>query len=371
MEYISVALADTIMGRYPDPRSIPYRDWCYVQGYVLAGFEKLFESTRERRYLDYIVSYADSHTGADGELPAFTGESLDDMMAGTAIVAAYQWTGKERYRRAAERIRRAFDDYPRNSDGAFWHGKKLPNETWIDGVFMGQVFLTRYGAAIGEREACFDEALLQIGLAAKRLEKGGSGLYLHAFDESRNASWADSETGLSSEVWSEGLGWYALVLAETLALIDPGHPGKKMLEGILRGLVDALSRAQDPVTGLWYQVVDKGEMPGNWHDSSGSAMFVYAIRRAGELGCADADACRAVAGRGYAGMRAKVRAGAKGLVDVYDACDGVCVQDDYAAYVNYPRVVNAKEAVGGVLWASTIMEKPGRRPGSVFIDSAI
>ena len=47
MEYISVALADTIMGRYPDPRSIPYREWCYVQGYILAGFEKLFESTLE------------------------------------------------------------------------------------------------------------------------------------------------------------------------------------------------------------------------------------------------------------------------------------------------------------------------------------
>jgi unsaturated rhamnogalacturonyl hydrolase len=41
-------------------------------------------------------------------------------------------------------------------------------------------------------------------------------------------------------------------------------------------------------------------------------------------------------------------------VDILDACDGVCVQNSYEAYVNYPRVVNAKEAVGGVLWASTL-----------------
>lgn len=358
MEYISVALADTIMGRYPDPRSIPYREWCYVQGYILAGFEKLFESTREPRYFDYIAKFADSQVDAEGGVPAFTGESLDDMMAGTAIVAAYAGTGEERYRSAASRIRRAFDDYPRNSDGAFWHGKHLPHEAWIDGAFMGQVFLARYGAAIGERESCFDEAVLQLGLAARRLEKGSSGLYLHAFDESRKASWADRETGLSPEVWSEGLGWYSLALAEILALIDPGHPGRKRLEGILRGLVDALSRAQDPVTGLWYQVVDKGGRPDNWHDSSGSAMFVYAIMRAGELGCADARTCRAVAERGYAGLRTKVKPGLDGLVDVHDACDGLGVQDGYEAYVGHPRVPNAREAVGSLLWASTIMEKP-------------
>ena len=164
-------------------------------------------------------------------------------------------------------------------------------------------------------------------------------VYLHAFDESRKASWADRETGLSpGRVWSEGLGWYSLALAEILALIDPGHPGRKRLEGILRGLVDALSRAQDPVTGLWYQVVDKGGRPDNWHDSSGSAMFVYAIMRAGELGCADARTCRAVAERGYAGLRTKVKPGLDGLVDVHDACDGLGVQDGYEAYVGHPRV---------------------------------
>jgi len=30
----------------------------------------------------------------------------------------------------------------------------------------------------------------------------------------------------------------------------------------------------------------------------------------------------------------------------------------YEAYINYPKKINAKEAVAGVLWASWIMEKP-------------
>jgi len=42
------------------------------------------------------------------------------------------------------------------------------------------------------------------------------------------------------------------------------------------------------------------------------------------------------------------------------ACDGVGVQAGYADYVNFKRSVNAKEAVGGFLWATAVVEKPGR-----------
>jgi hypothetical protein len=36
----------------------------------------------------------------------------------------------------------------------------------------------------------------------------------------------------------------------------------------------------------------------------------------------------------------------------------VCVQASYADYVNYPRRLNAKEAVGAFLWATALVEKP-------------
>ena len=37
----SIALAETILARYPDPDDFPYRRWCYSQGYVLDGFAML------------------------------------------------------------------------------------------------------------------------------------------------------------------------------------------------------------------------------------------------------------------------------------------------------------------------------------------
>ncbi len=353
---LATALADSIMARYPDPGAIPDRRWGYVQGYLLTGFEKLHTATGERRYLDYLLGYVDSQVAPDGSLRDFTGESLDDILPGAAVIAAWKHTGEERYRLAARRIRSVFDSYPRNGDGGFWHGKQLPHEMWIDGVFMGMMFLTSYGTCIGDRGYCFDEAVRQIEVMATRLAKSESGLYYHGFDESRRASWADRSTGLSPEVWSEGLGWYSLVLAETLALIDASHPGRPRVAAILAGLVEALARFQDSATGLWFQVVDKGDRPGNWQDSSGSAMFVYAIERASRLGCVDPARYGRIAQRGYEGLKAKASLGPTGLVDIRDCCEAVPVQDSYEAYIGFPKKLNAREAVGSVLWAATLME---------------
>lgn len=364
----SIALAETILARYPDPDDFPYRRWCYSQGYVLDGFAMLWRSTGEHRYFDYIKRFVDQHVTPDGQVRDFTGESLDDIMAGTAILTVFAETGEENYGRAADQIRDAFRDYPRNADGGFWHSRSLPHEMWIDGVFMGQMFLSRYAAvrlarvtdpaSIADQRYCFDEATHQIIDLANHCRKGSSGLFLHAYDEARHAAWADPTTGLSPEVWSEGLGWYALVLVETLAVLPSDHPNRPAVLTILRDLLAGLRGCQDPQTGLWYQIVDKGEQPDNWHDTSGSAMFVYAIQRACDLGLVGQPEYEPVAQRGYRGIVGKATPNTEGLIDIHDACDGVCVQTSYRVYVDYPKQLNAKEAVGSVLWATAIVEKP-------------
>jgi rhamnogalacturonyl hydrolase YesR len=357
---MSTALADSILSRYPDPDDIPYRRWCYVQGYVLCGLEKLHQFTADTRYWDYIQRFVDQHVAEDGSIRDFKGDSLDDIMAGTVIVAAYEKTGRIKYKRAADKVRAAFEDYPRNADSGFWHAQRLSHKMWIDGVFMGQLFLTRYGAVVGDRDYCYDEAVRQILTLANHCRKGDTGLFLHAYDEARAAAWADPETGLSPEVWSEGLGWYALILVETLDLMPAAHPGRAQVMGILLDLIEGLRKTQDAATGLWYQVVDKGNRADNWCDTSGSAMFVYAIQRAIDLGYVSAAAYGPVVQRGYDGIRSQAVVNEDGLVDIYDACDGVCVQRSYADYVHYVKKVNAKEAVGGVLWATAVVEKPAR-----------
>lgn len=356
---LSTKLAATIMQRHPDPNTYPWRSWCYPQGYMLMGMAKLFSSTNDSVYYRYIMKYVDEQVDSNGNIANFKGNSMDDMMAGAAIVWAYQQTGLEKYRKAATQIRRSFDDYPRTSEGLFWHGRKTKGEVWVDGVFMGQMFLTKYGKYVGDSEWCFDEAARQLTGIYRKLHKGDSGLLYHAWDEDRDAKWADPKTGLSPEVWSEGLGWYALILVETLEVFPKDHPKRAELEQICRNLMEGLKKVQDPKTGLWFQVVDKGDRSDNWNDTSGSAMFLYGIKRAGELGIIPEKSYRKVVEKAYHGLCGKaVTNPENGLIDIVSACDGVCVQTSYDVYINYKKKVNAKEAVAGVLWGSWIVEKP-------------
>ena len=193
---------------------------------------------------------------------------------------------------------------------------------------------------------------------AAHIGTGGTSDVWHAYDESRSVAWADPTTGLSPEVWSEGLGWYALILADTLEVLPSEHAARPHVLEILHGLAAGLQQTQNHQTSLWYQVIDKGDRDDNWHDTSGSAMFVYFLQRAIDLGLLDAKQYRPSVDRGFAGVVSKMAINSDGMVDIYDACDGVCVQASYTEYVNYPTRINAKEAVGSVLWATTIVEKP-------------
>jgi rhamnogalacturonyl hydrolase YesR len=356
----SVELAKTIMSRYPDPDDYPYRSWCYPQGYMLQGMAKLWNSTGERKYYDYIMKYVNEHVDDQGRISRFRGNSMDDMMAGSIIVWAYQQTSLEKYKLAAEQIRKKFDDYPRTSDGLFWHGRGTVGQVWVDGVFMGQMFLTKYGKYIGDSDYCFNEAAKQLTLISQHLKKGDSGLLLHAWDEDKDASWADPNTGLSPEVWSEGLGWYALIMVETLEIFPEDHPKRAELADILKNLLRGLKETQDSNTGLWYQVVDKGNLPDNWHDTSGSGMFLYCIQKSIELGLADPKVYGPVVEKAYHGLITNAVIGDDGLIDIHNACDGLGVQVSYDAYINYKKKVNAEEAVASFLWGTWIVEKPTR-----------
>jgi unsaturated rhamnogalacturonyl hydrolase len=354
----SVALAESIMARHPDFRRAYWKPWNYAAGYVLCDFERIYRANGDRRYMEYVKKYVDNFVDADGKFHGSKLDNLDDFMAGTSIVATYDYTHDERYKTAATQIRKAFDPYPR-TDGQFWHNAG-GSVMWIDGVFMGQMLAVRYGASIGDSGYCFDEAAKQILTCARHSEKGKSGLYLHAWTDqpAKYKQWADPKTGVSPEVWSEGLGWYALVVVDALAAMPKDHPQRAAVEDVYRRLAAGLQREQDPQSGGWFMIVDKGDQPGNWIDPSGTAMFVYTLQRGIELGLLDAKEYLPVVERAYKKLLTFASVNERGLVDIAGGGDGIGIKNNFADYVKFRRQVNAKETVGGFLWAATIMERP-------------
>jgi unsaturated rhamnogalacturonyl hydrolase len=352
----SLIMAETLMSRFPHADYYPYKSWSYPQGFMLWAFIRLFEKTGEKKYEDYILDYCAHHVKENGEIPAFSGINLDDIMTGSVLVWAWNKTGEEKYKIACEHIFKSMEDYPRNSDGGFWHGRGLPYEMWVDGLFMGLMFLTRYGKYIGNREYCFTETIKQLSVIFDRCEKDSSGLLYHAYSEDRKASWADPITGRSPEVWSEGLGWYAMILAEVLELLPQDQSGYERLVMQMTKLIDGLEKVQDANTGLWYQVVDKPSHPRNWHDTSGSAMFLYAVKKAGFLGICPKEQCERISEKAFKGLKTKCLIDNEGKANIHDACNGLCVQLNYDAYVDYCRTVNCQEAVAAFFWGCVIME---------------
>jgi unsaturated rhamnogalacturonyl hydrolase len=354
MKY-SDTLAATVMRRFPDPDTYPYRSWSYSQGFLLWGFIRLYEKTGNEAYREYVLTFCREHVNDSGCISGFTGESLDDILCGSVLVWAFTHTREEKYRLACLVVRAAFDDYPRNVNGGFWHGRRLTGEMWVDGLFMGLMFLTRFGRYIGDTAYCYAETVRQLSAAYACCNKDDSGLLYHAYSERPYTDWANPVTGRSHEVWCEGLGWYAMILCDVLELMPSSQPGYDGILAQLRKLVRALSLCQDGASGLWYQVVDKTRAAQNWHDTSGSAMFLYCIKKAVLLGYVDPLYTK-TADAAFAGIKTKYLLDPEGNTNIMDACDGLGVQADYDAYVHFRKNVNAKEAVAAVLWAAAIME---------------
>ena len=145
------------MARYPDYREAYWKPWSYVRGYVFRGMEMLYRATDERKYIDYMKRYIGHFVDEKGRFHGDVLNTLDNLLLGNGIVGLYEYTHDERYRTAEIQFRRAPDKYPRSSDGRFWHNAEGP-DMWIDGIFMGQMFVIRYGGAIGDAEYCWNEA---------------------------------------------------------------------------------------------------------------------------------------------------------------------------------------------------------------------
>lgn len=338
--------------RYADPDEIRWgtqdNSFTWQAGYLMFALEHLWRWTGDPVYFDYIRRYVDQNVDAEGHLRQFRPDALDNFLPGYACLLLYEQTGQERYAHAAETIRRGFDAYPRFDNGMFWHSARI-RQVWVDGVFMGQIFLARYASTMGHPED-YTEVVRQMKGITELCVKN-NGCFVHGWDESR---------GAYPEVWSEGMGWLAVLWADVFDFLPEDLPGREELLDQLRRMCSGLKTAQDPRTGLWCQVVDKPLEAGNWNETSGSGMFLYLIQRAIDKGFIPAEEYQPVAGRAYGGLVTKAVVNTDGFVNLTD-CSSIGLKRSYAEYVAQPREISTFAAYGSFLLGTGIMEhRPGR-----------
>ena len=262
-------------------------NWNYIDGCMITALLAMAEISGDQRYFDFSRSFIDAFIGDDGAVRTFNPDkhTLDDINEGRVLFTLYERTGDQRYRLAAETLKRALDDQPRTHEGSFWHKEIYPNQVWLDGIYMAMPFLALYEGHFGSGD--YSDILHQIKTVRDHMRDSATGLYYHGYDASRSAFWADPETGLSKSFWLRSIGWFAVALADLVELLPEGD-GRDSLKGILSELMESVWRFHDPETGMYYQVPDRPGEAGNYLESSGSAMLAYAMLKGARLGALDA-----------------------------------------------------------------------------------
>jgi unsaturated rhamnogalacturonyl hydrolase len=369
---LSEGMARTAMTRWKDAvvtePNKPVK-WNYEQGVLLKGMEGVWLRTGDGRYFKYIQQLTDQFVNSDGTIRTYKLEdyNIDNVLSGRNLLLLYKVTGQEKYRKAAALLREQLKNHPRTSEGGFWHKKIYPSQMWLDGLYMGEPFYAEY-ATIFNEPAAFDDIAKQFILMERHARDAQTGLLYHGWDESRQQRWADPQTGRSPNFWGRAMGWYAMALVDTLDYFPENHAQRAELVAILKRLAAAVAKYQEPKSGLWYQVLDKGGEKGNYLESSASSMFVYALSKGVRMGYLPQSYLK-VAQKGYQGIRrefvestADGQVNLKGTVSVAGLGGNPYRDGSYQYYIGEKVVTNDPKGVGAFLLASNEMEIVGDLP---------
>lgn len=356
----SVRMSESVMRRNPQT----HRRWDYTQGVVLGAIERVALARNDADMMRYVNTNMARWITPLGDITGYQLDeyNIDEVSQGRLLFGMYARTRDERYRYAADMLREQLRTHPRTPEGGFWHKQIYPQQMWLDGLYMGQPFFAEYAKTFGE-PAAFDDIAKQFLLVARHTRDPRTGLMYHAWDAARAQPWADTATGLSPHFWARAMGWYVMGVVETLDHFPADHPDRDGIIQTLRDAAEGIARVQDPVTGLWWDVMDQPNREGNYLEASASSMFAYALAKGARLGYIDPE-YRQVAERGFDGLLSNlVRENADGTVSLINVVqvsglggnprrDGSYRDGSYAYYVSEPVVTDDYKGVGPFILAA-------------------
>lgn len=259
--------------------------WNYIDGCMMNSLLELYKSSGDKKYLDFVKSYIDFFVKEDGSIFGYHKDkySTDDITESRTLFALYDITHEEKYLKAIKNTYEQIKEQPRIKAGNFWHKKIYPNQVWLDGLYMAQPFYLLYETKLNNMTN-YNDIINQFKNVRKFMYDESKHLYYHAFDESREAFWADKVTGLSKNFWLRAIGWYTVALVDCAEIINEQmYDEYRTLTSLFKETINGLLEYQDKESKLFYQVVDQGAREGNYLETSGSAMIAYSILKAVRL----------------------------------------------------------------------------------------
>lgn len=363
----SKTIANSIIRTYPDPKDMEIfksYDWNYTNGFFINSLTELYKKTDDSVYLNYAEKWISLFVSDSGKIDTThyikSKYELDDILPGRALLNLFSETGQKKYIKAADQLMEQLYTQPRTSDSGYWHKKVYTSQMWLDGIYMADVFQLQYAHMFFEQQLTND-GIKQFLLAYNHTYDPKTGLLYHGWDESKNKIWANSRTGTSPGFWGRGIGWYFMALADGIDYVPQPYPLHDSLVTIFKNLAMSIAKYQDEKTGLWFQVVDKGDSLGNWNETSASAMFAYAFLKGYKRGLLDIS-FKTIALKAFNGLKNNYlyfdeegKIYLTGTVKVgtlnFKSSDG-----SYSYYVSVDRRVNDFKGIASLLYLTMEME---------------
>jgi rhamnogalacturonyl hydrolase YesR len=295
----------------------------------LAGLEKQFGDEGKAFGEDKDIKISGLITlGKLDNCGAMGNEMLEDMMLHPKSVTREE---KAVVARIADWV---VHQQPRMTNGVLWRPEAQGGTVWPDDLYMGGVFLVRWGIYKHDQKFIDDAARQIINQAA--LEQDADGLWFHGYyvGENKHAPYK----------WGRGNGWVMVTLVETLSAMNEKDPLQPQLVAILKKQIDGLKKVQG-TNGMWRQILDRSDL---WDETSCTAMFAYGIARAVNRGWIDADNM-AVARKAYWGIAHHVTADGS----VLGTCQGTSMSTNFVFYVERQRPDDDMHGRGPVMLAGT------------------
>jgi len=342
----AIQSCETMMRKFKNsPDLPPKKRFHYHQGVFLSGMYKTYEICKDEKYFNYIKTWLDSVIDENGSMEAGQdGIQMDDMQPGILCYPMMDRSSDSRYENAIKMLMKQFETYPKNKIGGLWHKDRYPNQMWLDGLYMGGPIQAEYAKRFNSPTHT-DFVINQIKLMCQNTKDPITGLWYHAWDESREVPWCDKETGLSAEFWGRSIGWVPVAILDVLDFVCPSHPEYNNVVEILKDLIKAICKYQS-ADGRWYQVVDKGGKEGNWLETSCSSLFVAAICKAVRKGLL-CERYMEYAKKGFDGVINSLEYDGDDIL-INNVCIGTGV-GDYKHYCDRPISINDLHGVGAFL----------------------
>ena len=270
------------------------------------------------------------HSGSENLIPP--ANHVDNNVFGSVPLEVYKLKKEDKYLRMGLRYadtQWTLPPDPRISEKE-WHdqGYSWQTRIWIDDMFMITAVQSQAYQVTGDRKY-IDRTAKEMAMYLDRIQRP-NGLFYHTPDV--------------PFLWGRGNGWMAVGMTELLNVLPDENSHRERIEKAYRLMMRSLLQYQAD-DGMWRQLIDD---PSSWKESSGTAMFTYAMIVGVKKGWLDKEIYGAAARKAWLTLLTYLNSDD----NIRGVCEGTNARNDYQYYLDRKQNTGDLHGQAPLLWCA-------------------